>query len=81
MNTWDIEGFEDYVIDESKQVYRKPTRWRFGSCNCAKSVKKMKLNDRGKYPLRKGGIQYRLTPDEVWELRKSTEKQSKEGDK
>lgn len=76
---YDIEGFADYLIDDQKQVYRKPTKWRFGSCKCITSVKKMKLTEYGKYQMRRGGVQYRLTPDEAWELRKSKEKQSEEG--
>lgn len=76
---YEIEGFTDYLIDEHKQVYRKPSRWRFGSCKCITSVKKMKLNEYGKYQMRRGGVQYRLTPDEAWELRKCQEKSTGEG--
>lgn len=76
---YEIEGFADYLIDDQKQVYRKPTKWRFGSCKCITSVKKMKLTEYGKYQMRRGGVQYRLTPDEAWELRKGQEKSTGEG--
>ena len=76
---YEIEGFADYLIDDQKQVYRKPTKWRFGSCKCITSVKKMKLTEYGKYQMRRGCVQYRLTPDEAWELRKGQEKSTGEG--
>lgn len=67
---YEIEGFPDYLVDDEGQVFRKPGVWRFGSCKRKQPMKKMTASDHGRYLLRKGGIQYRVSPAEALARRK-----------
>lgn len=67
---YDIEGFEDYQVDDEKRVFRKPTVLRAWKSKKYAPGCQMKTDRYGKYTLRRKGNPHRLSPEDVFALRK-----------
>lgn len=67
---YEIEGFDDYEIDDEGQVYRKPSVWNVGRSVRARDEVKMKPSPTGCYTLRRNGVQKKLSKDQLLALKK-----------